>query len=64
MAINTKTKILPIIVKGLYDIKPKTRWTVQPGKVTIIIMPLLSVENKTVDELLKETQNIYLKHNL
>ena len=25
MAINTKIKILPVIVKGLYDIKPKTR---------------------------------------
>ena len=25
MAINTKVKILPIIIRGLYDIKPKTR---------------------------------------
>ena len=28
MAVNAKVKILPVIVKGLYDIKPKTRWTI------------------------------------
>ena len=31
MALNTQTKILPITVKGLYDIKPRNRFTIIPG---------------------------------
>ena len=58
MAINTKTKILPIIVKGLYNIKPRNRWTIRPGEATMIINKPIEVTNKTVDELLLETYNI------
>ena len=64
MAINTKTKILPLIVQGLYTIKPKTRWTIAPGTVKITIKEPIAVINKTVDELLDEVQSIYLKHDL
>ena len=64
MAINTQTKILPIIVKGLYDIKPKTRWTIKPGIMNIIIKEPISVVGKTVDELLNEVQFIYLEADL
>tara|TARA_X000001036_G_C20658624_1_gene798019 strand:- start:440 stop:1126 length:687 start_codon:yes stop_codon:yes gene_type:complete len=64
MAINTRTNILPIIVKGLYNIKPKTRWTIKPGIMEIIITPPITVKNKTVDELLDEVQSIYLKADL
>ena len=58
MAINTKTKILPIIVKGLYDIKPRNRWTIKPATATMIIKSPIEVANKTVDDLLLETYNI------
>ena len=64
MAINAKTKILPFIVQGLYTIKPKTRWTINPGTVKITIKEPVAVINKTVDELLDEVQSIYLKHDL
>ena len=64
IAINTQTKILPIIVQGLYNIKPKTRWTLKPGVVTIIILDPISVVNKSVDELISETRKLYLKYNL
>ena len=58
MAVNTKTKILPVIVKGLYNIKPRNRWTIQPGEATMIIKSPIDVANKTVDEVLLETYNI------
>ena len=58
MAINTKTKILPIIVKGLYNVKPRHRWTISPGKATMIIKKPIDISNKTVDELLLETYNV------
>ena len=61
MAVNTKTKILPIIVKGLYTIKPKTRWTIIPGTVQLTIKKPIEVVNKTVEELLNEVESIYLK---
>ena len=64
MAVNTRTPILPIIVKGLYNIKPKTRWTIKPGIMKIIINKPVIIANKTVDELLKEVQSIYLKSDL
>ena len=64
MAINTQTKILPVITQGLYTIKPKTRWTIHPGKAKMIIKEPISVMNKTVDELLDEVKSIYLQYDL
>ena len=64
MAINTQKKILPIIVKGLYSIKPKNRWTICKGEATMIICEPIEVTNKTLDELIEETHNIYLQHDL
>ena len=64
MAVNTQTQILPVIVKGLYTIKPKTRWTLKTGTVTIIIKDPISAKNKTVDELLNEVESIYLGQDL
>ncbi len=64
MAINTNTKILPIIVQGLYGIKPKTRWTIHPGTVNIIIKDPVDNTNKTVDTLLSEVESIYLDYDL
>jgi len=63
MAYNTKTKILPIIVQGLYEIKPKTRWSIKPSIVKIIILDPIDIVNKSVDEILEETQNIYLQYD-
>ena len=58
MAINTNTQILPVIVKGLYNIKPKNRWTINKGIAKMIIAKPISVANKTVEDLLQETYNI------
>ena len=64
MAVNTQTKILPIIVQGLYTIKPKNRWTINPGVVTIIITKPIESINKNVDDLLLEVESIYLDYDL
>ena len=57
MAINTNTQILPVIVKGLYNIKPRNRWTINKGIAKMIIAKPISVANKTVEDLLQETYN-------
>jgi len=64
MAINTQTKILPVITQGLYTIKPKTRWTIHPGEATMIIKNPISPTDKTVEELLEEVRSIYLQYDL
>ena len=52
------------IVQGLYNIKPKTRWPLNPGLVKVTILEPISVVNKSVDELISETRSLYLKFNL
>ena len=60
MAINTGAKILPVIVQGLYHIKPKNRWTINKGVAIMIIAQPIDVIGKSVDELIKETRAVYL----
>ena len=64
MASNTKTKILPVVIKGLYEIKPKTRWIIYPGTASMIILDPIDVIGKSADDLLEETRKLYLKHGL
>ena len=42
LAVNTKTKILPIVTKGLFKIKPLNRWTIMPGRIIINIVSIAS----------------------
>ena len=37
MAINTKTPIVPVGISGAFAFKPKNRWWVKPGPITINI---------------------------
>ena len=64
MASNTNTKILPIITKGLYEIKPKNRWTIHPGTATMIILDPIDVTNKSINDLMQETYQLYIEHGL
>ena len=62
LAVNTKARILPIITKGLFNIKPKNRWYIKPGTIDIIIEEPISSENKTVKELLDDTYAVFENH--
>ena len=64
MAVNTKAPIVPIVVHGLFDIKPKTRWNLYPGKVTMSIYKPIISKNKTANTLLNETLDIFKQSNL
>ena len=61
LAINTNARILPIITRGLYDIKPVNRFTINPGKININIGHPITTSNKNVDELLLETKDVFNK---
>ena len=45
MAINTKTPILPVGSKGAFEYKPKKRWYIKPGKVTLNIGKIIEPED-------------------
>ena len=65
MAINSKVKILPIIIKGLYDIKPKTRWTINNSiEAIMIIEKPINTINQSVDSLINKVNNLFIKHGL
>ena len=53
LAINTRSRILPIVTKGLFDIKPRNRWYIIPGTIDIYIGNPIETNGKTVDELLE-----------
>ena len=57
LAIITQVRILPIITKGLYHIKPINRFTIKPGKISINVGEPIETNNKNVDELLLETRH-------
>ena len=62
MAINTKTSILPIAVKGLFQIKPKNRWNIFPQQATMIIGNPITVDDKEISAIIKEMENFYINH--
>ena len=37
MAVNTRTSILPVGISGAFIFKPKNRWWLKPGVITINI---------------------------
>ena len=65
MAINAKVKILPIIIKGLYDIKPKTRWTINTFiEAKMIIEKPINTINQSADTLINTVNDLFIKHGL
>ena len=44
MAVNIKAPILPIGAKGAYEFKPKNRWYIKPGKVTLNVGEIIEPE--------------------
>ena len=59
---NTGADILPIITKGLFKIKPKNRWNIKPGLIEINIMEPIKSNDKTIEELMRETQKVFSNH--
>ena len=59
MAVNTRTSIVPIGISGAFRFKPKTRWWLRPGAITINIGKPINHEeygNLGVDGLLKRVE--------
>ena len=72
MAINTNTAIVPVGVSGAYNFKPKDRWWMKPGPISINIGSPTNVSEysavgvdglkneieKTIKELLGESHEV------
>ncbi len=46
VAYNTKTPIVPMTLLGAYEAKRKGSWILRPGRLTVRIGPLVSVEDQ------------------
>ena len=60
MAVNTKTSIVPVGISGAFRFKPKTRWWLRPGTITINIgepVNHVEYENLGIDGLLKRVES-------
>ena len=60
MALNTKTSIIPVGISGAFRFKPKSRWWLRPGFITINIgEPINHEEYKAlgIDGLLKRVES-------
>ena len=62
LAHNTKTEILPIITTGLYEIKPRNRFSIKPGLIKIYIEKPINTQDKNIDTILKETEEVFKKY--
>ena len=47
LAINTNTPIIPVGVSGAFEFKPKNRWWMKPGLVTVNIGDPISINDYT-----------------
>ena len=64
MAINTKTPILPVAVKGGFRYKPKNRWYIKPSIIDIQVGDPINVKDYSindVDILLHKTHSVFQK---
>ena len=64
MAINTKTPIIPVFVKGGFKFKPKNRWYIKPSIIDIEVGEPIAVKDYSisdVDLLLNKTHAIFKK---
>jgi len=64
MAINTGVPIIPIAVKGGFNLKPKTRWYIKPSIIDIEVGKPIDVTKYSVselDQLITHTRNTFLE---
>ena len=64
MAINTKTPIIPVAVKGGFQYKPKNRWYIKPSVIDIQVGDAIDVEKYSsadVEILLNKTHQIFIE---
>ena len=62
MAINTNTPIVPVVIKGGFRFKPKTRWYIKPTIIEIEVCDVINVDKYNInnlDELINKTHNIF-----
>jgi len=60
LAINSQTDIVPVSIKGTFEIMPKGQFSVKKGVIKVVFHPAISVKDYTVDNLpnlLEEVQS-------
>ena len=62
MALNTGAPILPVIVKGGFKFKPKTRWFIKPSIIDIEVCKPINTKKysiNTLEQLIEDTHLVF-----
>tara|TARA_B100002051_G_scaffold276561_1_gene325677 strand:- start:29 stop:583 length:555 start_codon:yes stop_codon:yes gene_type:complete len=62
MAINTKTPIVPVVVKGGFKFKPKNRWYIKPTIIEIEVCDTINVNEynkENLNDLIDKTHSVF-----
>ena len=62
MAINTKTPIVPVVVKGGFKFKPKNRWYIKPTIIEIEVCDTINVNEynkENLNDLIDKSHSIF-----
>lgn len=58
LALKAKVPIIPVTIKGAYDMMPKGEWKIRAAKVEVIISPAVLTENLSMKESNELTENV------
>lgn len=61
VAAKAQVPVVPLAISGSYDIQPKDRWSIKPGKLKLTILPPVSTVNlktRDIDQLTEKIHNL------
>lgn len=61
MAMNTRLPVLPVSIRGTYDILPKKKLTIKPGKVQLKIFPPIESKDYNFETRNKLVEKVHQK---
>lgn len=64
LAVRSHCTIVPVFIKGSYDLMPKGKWYINPGTIRIKIFPQIHVDGNKAEDLIKlqnEIYNVFIK---
>ncbi len=59
IAAKAQVPVIPIVIRGSYQIQPKDRWGINPGKVQLDILPAIPTDNLKTRDIDQLTDKIH-----
>ena len=59
IAAKAQVPVIPVVIRGSYEVQPKDRWLIKPGTVELIILPPIPTTNIQTSEVHQLTEQIH-----